>query len=103
VPTIEVKEYYIDCACEKIYAPPGARVTLFGTTCHKLASIGGVFNNSKYSNEESTAVLDNILSNWLDMVSSSRRKKRENAVNLVNECVDRVDKLKEEGFISNVL
>jgi len=53
--------------------------------------------------EAETALLRNIYSNWLDKVSSSRGKKREEVQNFINEGVYRLDKLKEEGFISSLV
>ena len=32
IPTCQEKEYYLACACEEIYAPPSAYVSLFGLT-----------------------------------------------------------------------
>ncbi|MCI10185.1 protease 4-like, partial [Trifolium medium] len=58
---------------------------------------------SEAHREEQTALLDNIYSNWLDKVSSARGKKREDIDNFMNEGVYQIDKLKEEGFISNIL
>ncbi|XP_054805246.1 serine protease SPPA, chloroplastic-like isoform X8 [Prosopis cineraria] len=50
-----------------------------------------------------TALLDNIYTNWLDKVSSSRGIKREEIENFINEGVYQVDRLKEEGFITNIM
>jgi protease IV len=55
------------------------------------------------SSEAHTALLHNIYSNWLDKVSSSRGKKREEVQNFINEGVYRLDKLKQEGFISGLV
>jgi len=35
LPSIREKEYYIACACEEIYAPPSASVSLFGFTIQR--------------------------------------------------------------------
>ncbi|MCH96390.1 serine protease SPPA chloroplastic-like [Trifolium medium] len=50
-----------------------------------------------------TALLDTIYTNWLDKVSSAKGKGREDIENFINEGVYEVDKLKEEGLISNVI
>jgi protease-4 len=50
-----------------------------------------------------TPFVNNIYSNWLDKVSSSRGKKREEVENFINEGVYQVDKLKEHGFISSLV
>ncbi|GAU35230.1 hypothetical protein TSUD_205060 [Trifolium subterraneum] len=127
LPSIGEKEYYIACACEEIYAPPSAHVYLFGFTVD-TTFLKGVFDNlgikpqverigiyksagdqltrktmSEANREEKTALLDNIYSNWLDKVSSARGKKREDIDNFINEGVYQIDKLKKEGFISNIL
>ncbi|KAH1254462.1 Serine protease SPPA, chloroplastic [Glycine max] len=49
-----------------------------------------------------TTLLDNIYTNWLDKVSSAKGKTREDIENFINEGVYQVDKLKEEGLISNI-
>ncbi|WJX91418.1 hypothetical protein P8452_73199 [Trifolium repens] len=127
VPSIREKEYYIACACEEIYAPPSAYVSLFGFTveatflrgvCDNLGIEPQVESIGKYKSvghkitrktmsednrEQLTALLDNIYSNWLDKVSSARGKNRNDVDNFINEGVYQVDKLKEEGFISSIL
>ncbi|XP_027344926.1 serine protease SPPA, chloroplastic-like isoform X3 [Abrus precatorius] len=50
-----------------------------------------------------TALLDNIYENWLDKVSYAKGKRKEDIVNFINEGVYQVDKLKEEGLISNIV
>ncbi|XP_017973739.1 PREDICTED: serine protease SPPA, chloroplastic isoform X2 [Theobroma cacao] len=49
-----------------------------------------------------TSLLDNIYGNWLDVVSSSKGKKREDVENFINEGIYKVEKLKEEGLITNI-
>ncbi|PRQ23709.1 putative ClpP/crotonase-like domain-containing protein [Rosa chinensis] len=44
-----------------------------------------------------TALLDNIYGNWLDIISSTREKKREDIEKSVNEGVYHVEKLKERA------
>ncbi|MED6183919.1 hypothetical protein PIB30_042469 [Stylosanthes scabra] len=127
VPTCQEKEYYLACACEEIYAPPSAYFSLFGLTV-QASFLRGVLDNigiepqveriGKYKSagdqlarrtiseencEMLTALLDNIYSNWLDKVSSAKGKKREDIENFINEGVYQVDKLKEEGLISNII
>ncbi|KAI9080517.1 hypothetical protein K1719_037483 [Acacia pycnantha] len=53
--------------------------------------------------EMMTALLDDIYTNWLDKVSSSRGKKREEIENFINEGIYQVDRLKEEGLITNII
>ncbi|XP_061361036.1 serine protease SPPA, chloroplastic-like isoform X2 [Gastrolobium bilobum] len=127
VPSCREKEYYLACACEEIYAPPSANFSLFGLAV-QAPFLRGVFENlgiepqveriGKYKSagdqltrrtmsddnrEMLTALLDNIHTNWLDKVSSARGKKKEDIENFINEGVYQVDRLKEEGFISNIL
>ncbi|RDX74742.1 Serine protease SPPA, chloroplastic, partial [Mucuna pruriens] len=129
VPSCREKEYYIACACEEIYAPPSAYFSLFGLTVQapflrgvlenlgiepqverigKYKSVGDQLTRRTMSedhHEMLNALLDNIYANWLDKVSSARgaRKKREDIENFINEGVYQVEKLKEEGFISDIL
>ncbi|MCI37072.1 protease 4-like, partial [Trifolium medium] len=111
----------IACACDEIFAPPSARDEIYtshnasvGFTVHNLSYLnfvrglydnpyGNLYNGVEDSPETLTALLDNIYSNWLDKVSSSRGKKREEVENFINEGVYHVDKLKEEGFISSLV
>ncbi|XP_054805245.1 serine protease SPPA, chloroplastic-like isoform X7 [Prosopis cineraria] len=127
VPSCQEKEYYLACACEEIYAPPSAYFSLFGFTV-QASFLRGVLDNigiepqveriGKYKSagdqltrrtmseetcEMLTALLDNIYTNWLDKVSSSRGIKREEIENFINEGVYQVDRLKEEGFITNIM
>ncbi|CAJ2642007.1 unnamed protein product [Trifolium pratense] len=126
VPTFQEKEYYLACACEEIYAPPSAYFTLFGFSVEasflrgvfdkigvepqverigKYKSVGDQLARTTMSDENCemlTALLDTIYTNWLDKVSSAKGKGREDIENFINEGVYEVDKLKEEGLISNV-
>lgn len=106
VPDIGVKEYYVASACKEIFAHPFVEVHLYGPTVDKFSFIKGVYHNFDFSHETITALMDNIYSNWLDVVSSSTGKKRKNVENLVNfvtEGVYEVEELKEEGFITDLL
>ncbi|GMI72204.1 signal peptide peptidase [Hibiscus trionum] len=125
-PACGEKEFYLACACEEIYAPPSAYFSLYGLTV-QASFLGGVLEKigiepqvqriGKYKSagdqltrksmseencEMLTALLDNIYGNWLDVVSSSKGKKREDVENFINEGVYEVKKLKEEGFITNI-
>ncbi|KAK8507050.1 hypothetical protein V6N13_069843 [Hibiscus sabdariffa] len=125
-PACGEKEFYLACACKEIYAPPSAYFSLYGLTV-QASFLGGVFEKigiepqveriGKYKSagdqltrksmseencEMLTALLDNIYGNWLDVVSSSKGKKREDVENFINEGVYEVERLKEEGFITNI-
>ncbi|CAL0307162.1 unnamed protein product [Lupinus luteus] len=127
VPSCREKEYYLACACDEIYAPPSAYFSLFGLTV-QASFVRGILDNigiepqvervGKYKSagdqltrrtmsdencEMLTALLENIYTNWLDKVSSAKGKKREDIENFINEGVYQVDRLKEEGFISDIL
>ncbi|KAK7304214.1 hypothetical protein RJT34_15337 [Clitoria ternatea] len=127
VPLCQEKEYYLACACEEVYAPPSAYFSLFGLTV-QASFLRGILDNigiepqveriGKYKSagdqlarrtmsEENcvmlTTLLDNIFTNWLDKVSSSKGKGKEDIEKFINEGVYQVDKLKEEGLISNVI
>ncbi|XP_010537423.1 PREDICTED: serine protease SPPA, chloroplastic [Tarenaya hassleriana] len=122
-----VKEYYLGCACDELYAPPSAYSFLYGLTV-EASFLGGVFekvgiqpqverigkyksagdqlarkNISEENYEMLSCLLDNIYGNWLDGVSNSTGKKREDIENFINQGVYNVEKLKEEGFIKDIL
>ncbi|KAK7292139.1 hypothetical protein RIF29_07862 [Crotalaria pallida] len=126
-PSCREKEYYLACACDEIDAPPSAYFSLFGLTV-QASIVRGVLDNvgietqveriGKYKStgdqltrrtmsdescEMLTTLLDNIYTNWLDKVSSAKGKKREDIENFINEGVYQVDRLKEEGFISDII
>jgi len=122
VPSILPKEYYIACACDEIFAPPGVGDEIYtppydcvGFGFHNLSyrSFVCCLYDNPYKNlydfagdndyQALTPFLDNIYSNWLDKVSSSRGKKREEVENFINEGVYQVDKLREQGFISSLV
>ncbi|XP_059638680.1 serine protease SPPA, chloroplastic-like, partial [Cornus florida] len=126
IPVFGEKEYYLGCACEELYAPPSASFSLHGLTV-QASFLGGVFEKfgiepqvqriGKYKmagdcltrksmSEENceilTALLDNIYENWLDKVSLSTGKKREEIESFINEGVYQVERLKEGGWITDV-
>lgn len=126
VPVCGEKEYYLSCACEELYAPPSAYFSLYGLTVQS-SFLGGVLekvgiepqvqrigkyksagdqltrkNMSEENCEMLTALLDNIYGNWLDKVSITKGKKREDIENFINEGVYQVERLKEEGWITNI-
>ncbi|XP_048329608.2 serine protease SPPA, chloroplastic [Ziziphus jujuba] len=126
LPVCQEKEYYLACACEEIYVPPSAYFSLFGLTV-QASFLRGVLDNvgiepqveriGKYKSagdqlarrtmseencEMLTALLDNISANWLDEVSLARGKKREDIENFINAGVYQIDKLKEDGWITNI-
>ncbi|KAJ4713276.1 serine protease SPPA, chloroplastic [Melia azedarach] len=127
VPVCGEKEYYLASACEELYAPPSAYFSLYGLTV-QASFLGGVLEKvgvepqvqriGKYKSagdqltrktmseencEMLTALLDNIYGNWLDRVSSTKGKKKEDVEKFINEGVYKVERLKEEGFITNIL
>ncbi|KAH9778361.1 serine protease SPPA [Citrus sinensis] len=127
VPVCGEKEYYLACACEELYAPPSAYFSLYGLTV-QASFLGGVLEKvgiepqvqriGKYKSagdqltrktmseencEMLTALLDNIYGNWLDKVSSTKGKRKEDIERFINDGVYKVERLKEEGFITNVL
>ncbi|KAF8365148.1 hypothetical protein HHK36_032836 [Tetracentron sinense] len=120
------KEYYLGCACEELYAPPSAYFALYGLTV-QASFLGGVLekvgiepqvqrigkyksagdqlmrkNMSKENCEMLTALLDSIYGNWLDKVSSTKGKRREEIENFIDEGVYQIERLKEGGWITNI-
>ncbi|XP_058195094.1 serine protease SPPA, chloroplastic [Rhododendron vialii] len=127
VPVCGEKEYYLACACEELYFPPSAYFALNGLAV-QASFLGGVLENvgvepqveriGKYKSagdqlirknmseencEMLTSLLDNIYGNWLDKVSHATGKERENIENFINEGVYQVEKLKEDGWITNIM
>lgn len=125
-PACGEKEYYIGCACEELYLPPGAYFALYGLTV-QASFLGGVFekvgvepqvqrigkyksagdqltrkNISEENREMLTTLLDNIYSNWLDKVSTAKGKKKEDIETFINEGVYEIEKLKEDGWITDI-
>ncbi|KAI4303748.1 hypothetical protein MLD38_039344 [Melastoma candidum] len=126
VPTCREKEYYLASACEELYAPPSAYFSLYGLTVQasflrgtfeklgiepqverigKYKSAGDQLARKTMSEENCemlTAILDTIYGTWIDEVSTTKGKKREEIENFVNEGVFQVERLKEEGWITNI-
>ncbi|KQK01506.1 serine protease SPPA, chloroplastic [Brachypodium distachyon] len=121
------KEYYLACACGELYAPPSAYVALYGLTVQqtflrgvlekvgvepeiqrigRYKSAGDQLARKSMSNEVRemlAALLDNIYGNWLDTVSSIQGKKKEEIEDFINSGVYQVERLKEEGWITDLL
>ncbi|XP_038975089.1 serine protease SPPA, chloroplastic-like [Phoenix dactylifera] len=127
VPICGEKEYYLACACGELYVPPGAYVALFGLVVQS-SFLGGVLEKvgiephiqriGKYKSagdqlsrksmskevcEMLTSLLDSIYGNWLDTISSTQGKTREEIEEFINTGVYQVEKLKEEGWITNTM
>ncbi|CAG7904555.1 unnamed protein product [Brassica rapa] len=121
-----LKEYYLGCSCSELYAPPSAYSFLYGLTV-QASFLGGVFEKvgiepqvqriGKYKSagdqlarksiseenyEMLSVLLDNIYANWLDGVSDSTGKKREDVESFINQGVYEIEKLKEEGLIKDI-
>lgn len=125
-PACGEKEYYLACACEELYVPPSAYFALYGLTV-QASFLGGVLEKvgvgaqvqrigkyksagdqlmrksmSEENREMLTSLLDNIYGNWLDKISLSTEKKKEDIENFINEGVYSVEKLKEDGWITDI-
>lgn len=126
VPSCREKEYYLACVCDELYFPPSAYFSLYGLTV-QASFLGGVLENvgiqpevqriGKYKSagdqltrksmspencEMLTALLDNIYENWLDKVKATKGKNREDLDNFINEGVYKIERLKEEGLITDL-
>ncbi|KAI3686584.1 hypothetical protein L1987_80264 [Smallanthus sonchifolius] len=120
------KEYYIGCACEELYAPPSAYFSLYGFASG-ASFYGGVFekvgvepqvqrigkyksygdrytrkNMSEENREVLTTILDNIYENWVDKISQAKGKRKEEIEGFINEGVYQIEKLKEDGWITDI-
>ncbi|XP_052142672.1 serine protease SPPA, chloroplastic [Oryza glaberrima] len=127
MPVCGEKEYYLACACGELYAPPSAYVALFGLTVQqtflrgvlekvgiepeiqrigRYKSAGDQLARKSMSNEVRemlATLLDNIYGNWLDTISSNHGKKKEEIEEFINSGVYQVARLKEEGWITDLL
>ncbi|KAM7479781.1 hypothetical protein LguiA_027994 [Lonicera macranthoides] len=126
VPVCGEKEYYLGCACEELYAPPSAYFALNGLTV-QASFLGGVLekvgveaqvqrigkyksagdqltrkNISEENREMLTALLDNIYGNWVDKVSLTKGKKKEDIESFINEGVYQIERLKKDGWITDI-
>ncbi|XP_076886011.1 serine protease SPPA, chloroplastic-like [Bidens hawaiensis] len=120
------KEYYLGCACEELYAPPSAYFSLYGLTA-QAQFLGGVLekvgvqpqvqrigkyksagdqltrkNISEENREVLNTLLDNIYGNWVDKISQAKGKKKEEIECFINEGVYQIEKLKEDGWITDI-
>ncbi|KAH9627542.1 hypothetical protein KSS87_008397 [Heliosperma pusillum] len=126
VPTCGEKEYYLACACEELYAPPSAYFKLSGFAVQG-SFLGGVFEKvgiepqverigkyksagdqltrksiSEENREMLTRLLDNIYGNWLENISAVKGKSKDDVEKFINEGVYQIQRLKEEGWITNI-
>ncbi|KAK9669058.1 hypothetical protein RND81_13G106300 [Saponaria officinalis] len=126
VPACGEKEYYLACACEELYAPPSAYFRLYGLTVQG-SFLGGVFEKvgiepqverigkyksagdqltrksiSEENREMLTRLLDNIYGNWLEKISAVKGKSKDDVEKFINEGVYQIQRLKEEGWITNI-
>ncbi|XP_035845317.1 serine protease SPPA, chloroplastic-like [Helianthus annuus] len=49
-----------------------------------------------------TTILDNIYENWVDKISQAKGKKKKEIESFINEGVYQIDKLKEDGWITDI-
>lgn len=126
IPVCGEKEFYLACACGELYAPPGAYITLYGLKV-QASFLGGVLekagikpqiqrigkyksagdqlsrkNISEENREMLTVILDNIYENWVHKISSALGKSKEDIENLLNEGIYKVERLKQEGWITDI-
>ncbi|KAF5934040.1 hypothetical protein HYC85_030211 [Camellia sinensis] len=119
-PAYREKEYYLACGCEELYCPPSAYFSLYGLTVQasflggidpqvqkvgKYKSVGDQLTHKNMSEENCemlTSLLDSIHGNWLDNISLTKGKKIEDIENFINEGVYQVERLKEDGWITNI-
>ncbi|KAG0468123.1 hypothetical protein HPP92_017451 [Vanilla planifolia] len=127
IPVCREKEYYLACACGEIYAPPSAYVALYGLSV-QASFLGGVFEKvgvepqiqrigkfksigdslarksiSQENREMLTALIDDTYGNWLETISSTLGKTKEEVEDFINSGVYQVERLKENGWITSIL
>ncbi|KAI3504738.1 hypothetical protein L1887_26428 [Cichorium endivia] len=83
-PVWHEKEYYLGCACEELYAPPSAYFSLYGLTA-QASFLGGVL--------EKVGVEPQV---------QRIGKKKEDIESFINEGVYQIEKLKEDGWITDI-
>ncbi|KAK1388039.1 Protease 4 isogeny [Heracleum sosnowskyi] len=126
IPACREKEYYLGCACQELFAPPSAYFALYGLSV-QTSFLGGVLEKvgiepqvqrigkyksagdqltrkdiSEENREMLTALLDNIYEHWMENVSCMKGKTREDIENFVNEGVYEIDRLKDDGWITDI-
>ncbi|KAJ0829348.1 putative peptidase S49, ClpP/crotonase-like domain superfamily [Helianthus annuus] len=119
-PVWHEKEYYLGCVCDKLYAPPSAYFSLYGFSrgasfyagvepqvrrIGKYKSFGDQFtrkNISEENREVLTTILDSIYENWVDKISQAKGEKKEEIESFINEGVYQIEKLKEDGWITDI-
>ncbi|CAN0923477.1 Serine protease SPPA, chloroplastic [Linum grandiflorum] len=121
------KEYYLACACDELYAPAAAPFSLYGFTLETqffrgiLEKMGlepqwvriGKYKKAgdqvkrKTIAEPHLEVLNNMLDgryeNWIQTVCSATGKTREELESFINEGVYEMERVKEEGLITDIL
>ncbi|CAN0923480.1 Serine protease SPPA, chloroplastic [Linum grandiflorum] len=120
-------EYYLACACNQLYAPAFAPFSIYGFTVESMF-FRGIFEKlgmepqwvrigkyKKYGDQLSRKsiaephleVLNNLLDgryeNWVQTVSSATGKTREELESFVNGGVYEMERVKEEGLITDIL
>ncbi|KAM0018993.1 putative peptidase S49, ClpP/crotonase-like domain superfamily [Helianthus debilis subsp. tardiflorus] len=125
-PVWHEKEYYLGCVCDELYAPPSAYFSLYGFS-RGASFYGGVFekvgvepqvhrigkyksfgdmltrkNISEENREVLTTILDDVYENWVDKVSQAKGKSKEEIESFINEGVYQIEKLKEDGWITDI-
>ncbi|CAI5502616.1 unnamed protein product [Closterium sp. Naga37s-1] len=121
------QEYFIASACEEIYAPPGAYLSLRGLAVQgqflggvlqkagvqpqierigKYKSAGDQLARSDMSEpnrEMLTAILDDFYSTWTAAVAENRGVGQEAVQQLLQDGVQEVEELKSRGFLTDVI
>ncbi|KAI3820924.1 hypothetical protein L1987_08478 [Smallanthus sonchifolius] len=108
------KEYYLGCACEELYAPPSAYFSLYGFAS-RASFYGGVFEKvgvepqaqriGKYKSYGDRYTRKNMSeenreSKQFELFLSGKRK--EEIESFINEGVYQIEKLKEDGWITDI-
>ncbi|XP_076937294.1 serine protease SPPA, chloroplastic-like [Bidens hawaiensis] len=122
----EIRRHILDFRKSELYAPPNAYFSLYGLTA-LTDFYGGVFekvgvepqverigkyksagdqltrkNMSEENREVLTTLIDNIYENWVDKVSKDKGKSKEEIESFINEGVYQIEKLKEDGWITDI-
>lgn len=120
------KEMYLASAFEEIYAPPSASISIRGISV-KGTFLRGVLDKvgvdpevrrignyksagdqllrhdmSEYQREQLTALLEDIYDDFVDSLAASREKTRQDVLDLIDQGVYDMNKLKEGNWITDL-
>ncbi|KAL0381327.1 UNVERIFIED_CONTAM: Serine protease SPPA, chloroplastic [Sesamum angustifolium] len=92
------QQLFCRCPGENWVEPQVQRIGKYKSAGDQLARK----NISDENREMLTALLDNIYANWVEKISLEKGKKKEDIENFIDEGVYEVERLKEDGWITDI-